>query len=224
MNDHLKAKTMSSCLLFLAAIALLCLAPLTAHAATSSVTIQTDKSAYTAGTGTILVSGTVAPAPGISGTFVAISITSPNGTIADANQFVVNPSTGAYNGTFVTGGPTYGTQGTYTISANYNNAVASAQFQYGNVTTTSQSAAGSTTTTVGVTTTVTSAVQTTVTQNQATTTTLSQQEQTTVSSTALTTITSTQSSSDTTALAVGAVAVIIAILAAVMAVTAMRRK
>ncbi|MFI5420639.1 MAG: hypothetical protein ACHQ1H_06695, partial [Nitrososphaerales archaeon] len=94
-----------------------------------SITISIDRSSYT-GTETIIVSGTVSPAPGASGTFVAVSITSPSGGTVDANQFVVGSSTGKYNGTFRTGGPSYSVSGTYTISANYNGATASILFHY----------------------------------------------------------------------------------------------
>jgi len=226
MNYHSKAAR-NTFLLF-AILSLICLTPLASHAASSAVTIKTNQSSYPAGTETITVSGNVTPVPGQSGTFVAISITSPNGALTDANQFSVSPTTGAFNGTFTTGGPTYNVQGTYTIKAVYNNATASEIFQYGNTTTSSSSSQASgtaTTTTVAVTTTVVSQVQTTVTQAQATTVTQVQQQQTTVTSQVnyVTTV-SASAGSSSTALAVGAVGVVIAIIASVLAVMAMRRK
>jgi len=95
-------------------IAFLFLAPLAVSAATTSVTVTTDKTSYS-GTATIHVSGTVTSAPGISGTNVAVTISGPAGSPnpVDANQFLVNANTGAFNGTFVTGGTNYAINGTY---------------------------------------------------------------------------------------------------------------
>lgn len=115
-------------------VAFLFLVPLAAFAASSTVTVNAT---YTAATNQVAVSGTVTPAPGVSGTNVAVEITSPTGVVVDANQFAVNSATGAYNGTFVTGGPSYSVNGTYTVTANYNGGTASATFQYGTMTTTS---------------------------------------------------------------------------------------
>jgi len=206
--------------------AFLFLAPLVVFAA-GSVTITLDKTAYVSGN-TIHVSGTVTPAPTTSGTSVAVTITGPTGATVDANQFVVSTTNGNYNGTFVAGGPLYTPNGTYTVSANYNGATASQIFQFGNNTggggssgttttvivtsiTTIVQAGGATTTTVlspGATTTVVQAgatVVTTVVSQQQTTVTLSPQ-------------------ADSTALAIGAVGLIVGIIAAVIAVLAMRKK
>jgi hypothetical protein len=210
-------------------IAFLFLAPLAVFAASSTVTITTDKTFYPSGTNTINVSGTVTPAPGVSGTFVAVSISAPNGGgSVDANEFAVNSATGAYSGSFVTGGPTYAAQGIYTITANYNGGTASATFQYGNTTSSTSQTGGGTTTTIvqqftttvnNVVTSVTTVVQNAVTTVSAVTaTTVTQQVQTT------TTVSATGGGSDSTALAIGAVGVIIAIIAAVLAVLAMRKK
>lgn len=228
MNHPIQArrKTLTALLLF-ALAAILCFAPLTSHAASpTSVSIMTNQSSYPTGTETITVSGNVTPAPTVSGTYVAVSIIGPNGAMVDANQFAVSSATGAFNGTFVTGGPTYNLQGAYTIKAVYENASNSAMFQYGTSTTTSSSqSAGSTTTiTTGITTTETSQVQTTVTQpGPATTVTQTSQVETTVTSQS-NVVTTVSSGSSSTALAIGAVGVIIAVIAAVMAVMAMRRK
>src|SRR5579872_688795 len=226
MNNRSKAARTT--LLLLAIVSLLCLTPLASHAASSAVTIKTNQTSYSVGTEVIAVSGNVTPAPGVSGTYVAISVLSPNGALADANQFAVNSATGAFNGNFTTGGPTYSAQGAYTIKAVYNNASASQVFQYGNASTsTSGQASGTaTTTTMDVTTTLTSQVQTTVTQSQATTVTQSQpgQQTTVTSQVQVVTTVSGSGGSSSTALAVGAVGVIIAVIAAVLAVTAMRRK
>src|ERR1700719_1605911 len=81
-----------------------------------SVSVTIDKSSYS-GTETIHVSGTVSPAPKSSGTYVAVSITSPGGSTVDANQFAVASITGSFKGIFTTGGPAYSITGTYTITA-----------------------------------------------------------------------------------------------------------
>jgi hypothetical protein len=206
--------------------AFLFLAPLAVFAA-GSVTITLDKTTYVNGN-TIHVSGTITPAPTTAGTSVAVTITGPNNGLVDASQFVVSTATGNYNGTFVAGGPQYTVNGTYTITASYNGATASQIFQFGNNTggggssgttttlivtsiTTIVQAGGATTTTVispGATTTVVQAgatVVTTIVSQQQTTVTLSPQ-------------------ADSTALALGAVALIVGIIAAVIAVLTMRKK
>jgi len=207
-------------------IAFLFLAPFAVFAA-GSVTLATDKSSY-AGTATIHVSGAVSPTP-TSASNVAVSISGPTGGTVDANQFAVSTTNGSYSGTFVTGGPSYATNGTYTITANYNGATASALFQYGNTTT---SGKGVTTTVFfNATTTVVQAATTTVSvSGGATTTTVVETGPaggtTTINSatTIVTTVVSSVAGSDSTALAVGAVGLIIGIVAAVIAVLAMRKK
>ena len=189
-------------------IAFLFLAPLVAHAQSPSVTITTDKSAY-AGTETITVSGTVSPAPGVSGTNVAVTILSPQGATVDANQFSVNSATGAYTGTFTTGGPLYNVNGTYTITVTAaNGATASTSFQYG-------SGSGVS----GVGTTTTEFFSTTVTEQ----TTVTQAQQTTVTQIQQTTVTVSYTGSDTGTI-VGAVGVVIAIVAGALSVVALRKK
>jgi hypothetical protein len=198
------------------------LAPLTAFAATT-VTVKTDSSTYAAGA-TIHVSGTVSPAPTLTGTYVAVSITTPSGTTADANEFAVSTVNGSFSGTFV-GGPSYVPNGTYTLTATYNSVSATTTFTYGTAPTTSQTG-GSTTTTIVEQTTVTQVVSslTTVVQQQITT--VSAQTATTVTQQFSTTVTqvSTSTVTDSTALAVGAVGLIIAIVAIILAVLTMRKK
>jgi len=211
-------------------IAFLFLAPLAVFAA-GSVTITTDKTFY-AGTQTIKVSGTVTPTPTTSGTSVAVTIAGPNGATVDANQFVVSTTNGTYSGTFVTGGSGYtgAGNGTYTINANYNGATGSAIFQYGNKTGTTSGSGSGTTTTVQVTTTV-SAVTTVTLTGGGTTTTVVQNngggattvtQMTTIATTVVSNVTS--NGGDSTALAIGAVGLIVGIIAAIIAVLAMRRK
>jgi hypothetical protein len=206
-------------------IAFLFLAPFAVFAA-GSVTLATDKSSY-AGTATIHVSGTVTPTP-TTASFVAVSIAGPTGGTVDANQFAVSTTNGSYNGTFVTGGPNYATNGTYTITANYGGATASQLFQYG--TPTNVTSGGTTTTVIQQTTTtvVQAGATTTVVQPGSTVvTTIVQQGATvvtTVTQAQQTTVTLSYTGSDTTSLAIGAVALIIAIIAIVMAVLFMRKK
>jgi hypothetical protein len=205
--------------------AFLFLAPLAVFAA-GSVTLTLDKTTYVNGN-TIKVSGTVTPAPTTSGTSVAVTISGPTGGTIDANQFVVSTSTGNYNGTFVAGGPLYTKNGTYTITATYNGATASQLFQYG---TQSNQTGGATTTTVVVQTTTTvvqqgATVVTTVVQAGATTTVVQQGATvvTTIVSQQQTTVTESPTT-DGTALAVGAVGLIVGIVAIVLAVLTMRKK
>jgi len=203
-------------------VAFLFLVPLAAFAASSTVTVNAT---YTAATNQVAVSGTVTPAPGVSGTNVAVEITSPTGVVVDANQFAVNSGTGAYSGTFVTGGPSYSVNGSYTVSANYNGGAASATFQYGTTATTTP--ASGTTTTVFFTTTVVNNIQTTVTLSggQTTVTQVQQGGSTTVTSIIQqqTTVTQSYTGSDTGTY-VGIVGIIIAIIAIVLAVMTMRKK
>jgi len=197
------------------------LAPLTAFAATT-VTVQTDASSYQPGA-TIHVSGTVSPAPTLTGTYIAVSIIAPNGVTADANEFEVGTN-GSYSGTFVPG-PSYSVNGTYTVDAVYNSVTATTTFMYGTIST-SSATGGSTTTTIVEQTTVTQVVSSVTTVIQSAVTTVSAQTATTVTQQFSTTVTqvSTSTVTDSTALAIGAVGVIIAIIAAVLAVLAMRKK
>jgi len=204
-------------------VAFFFLVPLAAFAASSTVTVTAT---YTASTNQVAVSGMVTPAPGVSNTNAAVEITSPGGVVVDANQFAVNSGTGAFSGTFVTGGPSYSVNGTYTVTANYNGGTASATFVYGTMTTTSASGTGTTTTIIvsSITTVVQPGVTTTVVQPGVTTTVVNSQ-QTTVTSLVQqqTTVTQSYTGSDTGTY-VGAVGIIIAIIAIILAVMTMRKK
>jgi hypothetical protein len=206
-------------------IAFLFLAPLASYAAAPTVTVSTDKAFYPQGTETITVSGTVSPAPTSSGSYIGVSITGPTGAQVDANEFAVS-TTGAYSGTFTTGGSTYTGPGVYTVTASYNGGTASATFQYGNTTTSTTAPSGvNTTTTVQVTTTVISVVSSVTTVYSSAVTTVSAVAQTTTTLVqAVTTTVSQTGGGSGTAEAIGAVAIIIAIIAAVLAVLAMRKK
>ena len=94
-----------------------------------TIIIQINKTHYSE-IQRIFVGGLISPAPSVKGTYVAVSITGPTGKIVDANQFLVIANYGTFTGSFVTGGPLYSLSGTYTITANYNGAVASTVFSY----------------------------------------------------------------------------------------------
>jgi hypothetical protein len=95
----------------------------------TTLTVTTSLGSYE-GASTIYVSGLVSPTPVVSGNYVALTIKNYGGSIVDANEFLVTPNTGAYSGTFVTGGPTYAQSGLYTITASYGGTSASANFIY----------------------------------------------------------------------------------------------
>jgi|SRR5579875_2152596 len=211
-------------------LALLLLVPLASYAA-GSVTVQTDKSSYSGNT-TMTVSGVVTPAPG-SGTQVALSITSPSGAVIDATNAAVNGATGAYSTTFTLGGPSYTVNGTYTVTATAGNgATNSATFTYGcsgcspSVTSTQSGSCACTATTIV--TTIVTTVEVTTTVNQATT--VTQAFTTTVAQTnnVITTIsqgfTTTVMQADTTGTTVGAIGVVIAIVAGALAALALRKR
>lgn len=205
-------------------LAFLLLAPLAAHAASSTITVSTDKSYYYGpnGAATVSISGTVTPAPGVTGTNVAYTVVSPGGAQVIVGQTGVDATSGSYSATFVTGGTSSWVNGTYTVNVQYNGATASANFQYGNVSS-SQGGTG-TTTTVMVTTTIVE--QTTTTVNAQTTVTVNAQTTTTVNAQTTTTVvqqtTVTAANSDT-GLYVGIVGVVIAIIAGALSVMALRR-
>jgi hypothetical protein len=206
-------------------MAFLFLAPMAAFAQSGSVTVTTDQPSYQPGA-TITVSGTVTPAPTASGTYVGISITTPTGVVADANEFEVAASTGAYSGTFQPGA-TYTPNGTYTVTAKYSTyPAATTTFMFGNTTSVSASQTGATTTVyVDSTLTVSSVVTSATTIFSSAATTVSAATTTTVSAATTTTIVESASGGGAgTAEAIGAVGVIIAIIAIVLAALAMRKK
>ncbi len=209
-------------------IAFLFLVPLAAFAATYTVTITSPSTgSFVAANSTITISGTVTPAPTLSGTNVAVSILEPNGQTATAAIFPVATSTGAYSGSIVTGGPNFAVNGTYRINVNYEGAPALITVTYGSNSTAPPSGVGTTTTViVSSVTTIVSSVVTTVSETPVTTTIVSQGAGVTTVVSSITTVVSSVTStvSDSTALAIGAVGVIIAIIAAVLAVLAMRKK
>ncbi len=224
---------MGLCAVAIAAVLFLT-TPLRPFAATGTTVSVSAIATYK---GTVSINGTVSPAPGV-GSQVSITTKNPNGTAVDANVAAVNPYTGGFNYSFPAGGTVSWINGTYTVSAvwaasaNGSTYTGTATFQYGAgpATTASTSSSSSisspviTATTIyvnnGSTTTVfiKSATTTTIFVNNGTTTTI-------ISSGGVTTVYSvtTVVSPDTTALTIGIVGIVIAIIATGLSATALRR-
>jgi hypothetical protein len=99
--------------------ALMVMAPM-ASAVTYTITVATDSSSYTTGQ-TIKVSGTVSPGPGPS-TAVLLRICSSvckSGTLLAVGEASADSTSGAYSFTFVAGGSSSWTTGTYTVNATW---------------------------------------------------------------------------------------------------------
>ncbi len=219
---------------------------------TVTVQTNATFSAPATGGTSIPVNGTVSPAPGVAGYAVTVELTNPSGLFV-AQSASVNPTTGFYTTTFVSSTPAqlWG-NGTYTVTAVYApsaqgaTSTASTTFSYGTfvpTTTTSSSTStgssgsgsGTTTTVVSVTTinsiTTVNSV-TTITQGGTTITSLITQGGTTITSvitqagtTIVTTVSQTVSGSgsSTTAEALAAVGIVIAIIAGAIAAMALRK-
>jgi len=193
-------------------------------AAATKLTVQTNQSTYSVGLNTIIVSGNVTPPPHETNTWVAVSILSPSGAMVDANQFEVNPTTGAFNGTFVTGGPTYTGPGAYTVNADYESINATAGFKYGNSSLSDQTTTSTNTTsseTIASTSTLTpTSSSTTSSQTSTTPTATSTVSSNSTTSTSVETLSSTShsttSSSSSAALEIGPVTLVIVVALAVL--------
>ena len=153
---------------------------------TYTLKVATDSSAYGPGQ-TIKVTGSVSPAPGPS-TAVALKVLNPAGTVVAVGETSVGASSGLYNYTFVAGGSSAWSSGTYTLNATWGayppQIYAKATFAYSTTVTTT------TTTTTTTTPTTTTTTTTTSTATQTTTTTT-----TTTATTTTTTLSTTSSSS-----------------------------
>jgi hypothetical protein len=189
--------------------AFLLLSPVFASATSYTLTVSADKSIYNSGN-TITISGSVSPAPP-TGSYVGLKITNAGGTLVDVGQASVGP-TGSYSTTFTASyaAGTYTVTGSWAPNASATAITGTANFQMNGTTTSTSAGSGGTTTTVQITTTV---VQ------QGATTTVVQQGGTTTVSSILSSVTT-----DSTALAVGALGLIVAIVAIVLAVLFMRKK
>ncbi|MHB2036687.1 MAG: hypothetical protein ACYCPW_08105 [Nitrososphaerales archaeon] len=245
--------------LAIAAILLLSFAPFFSFAATPTVTVQPSAASYPATVGTqIPISGVVTPAPGAAGYSVTVEVTNPSGlfTVQSAS---VDPTTGAYSTTFVSGTPgqlwgngTYTVTAVYATSANGPTYTATNTFTYGTftTTTTSNTGTGSTSNTGGTTTTIITTIISATTVTQVTTVnvgttvigsgatvinsgTIVNSGTTTIVSGSGTTVTSLINSGTTTtvnnggsngtALAIGAVGLVVAIIAGALAAMALRK-
>src|SRR5215472_879797 len=92
--------------------ALVVLGPTVAYAATT-VTVATGATSYS-GSATVTITGSVTPVPTVP-TNVVLTITNPNGGIADVSSNVVSLSTGTYSYSVVAGGnPNWNPAGSYT--------------------------------------------------------------------------------------------------------------
>jgi hypothetical protein len=97
--------------------AVLVLGPAVAFGATSTMTLSTNAPSYS-GQSTIVVTGTISPAPTMPNTAVVITTTGPAGAV-DIGEATVATGTGAFTYTFVSGGTTSWTTGTYTINGTW---------------------------------------------------------------------------------------------------------
>ena len=78
-------------------------APASANVGSYTMALQTNAASYT-GSQSIMISGTVSPAPGPN-TAVIITVTNPNHAGIDYQDDAVNPTTGGFSGVTVAGGP-----------------------------------------------------------------------------------------------------------------------
>jgi len=170
-----------------------------ASAQTYTITVSTDVKSYVSGQ-QIKVSGTVSPAPGPS-TAVGVRIFGPGGShpLVAVGDAPVGSTTGDYNYTFVAGGSSQWTTGTYTVNATwgaYPPAIFhTTTFNYTASTTTTTSTTSTTTSTTST----TSATSTTSTSTTHSTTTNSTTTTTSAPTTTSSTSTVTTSSSSTAA-------------------------
>jgi len=236
--------------LAIAAILLLSFAPFFSFAVGTTVTVQPSAASYPATSGeNIPISGVVTPAPGAAGYAVTVEITNPSGLFT-VQSAAVNATTGAYSTTFVSGTPaqlwgagTYTITAVYATSANGPTYTATATFTYGSFTTTptTTSSTGSSSNTGGTTTTIITTIYSTTVVSSITTvnqgvTTIIQGGPTTMVTSAGTVITTIITSAGTvinsgtggngnsnTALAIGAVGLVVAIIAGALAAMALRK-
>jgi prefoldin subunit 5 len=108
--------------------ALVVLGPTVAYGATT-VTVAAGAPSYL-GAATITITGSVTPVPTVP-TNVVLTITNPNGGVADYSSNAVSLSTGAYSYSIVAGGSAnWNVPGTYTVTATVSSVSATTTFQY----------------------------------------------------------------------------------------------
>ena len=157
-----------------------------------SLTVYTDSSSYVASS-SISIAGEVSPAPGAN-TSVLLRIYNPNMTLVAGFIASVNGTTGSYSSTFVAGGSSSWTEGTYTVNATWGAfgpvVFKTTTFSWAlSATSTTSTSSASTTSSTSSTTSTTSSSTTNSTSTSSTTTSSSL----TTSSTSSTTVTSTPS-------------------------------
>jgi len=125
-------------LTMLATLALVTLLMATPALAVSyTITVSTNASSYT-GTAAVDVTGTVSPSPGPSQS-VFLQVTNPGGQTVPVGAAAVDPTTGAFSGSFNTGGTYFTAMGTYTLTATLGAASGTTTFTYTPATSTSGS-------------------------------------------------------------------------------------
>lgn len=237
------AKIGGTGVLAIAAILLLSFAPFFSFAAGTTVTVHPSKASYPATAGTqILISGNVTPPPGSAGYAVTVEVTNPSG-LFNVQSAAVNATSGAYSTTIVSGTPaqlwgngTYTITAVYATSANGPTYTATSTFAYGTFTTTTTTGTGTGTSSGSVTTktvyiNMTTIVSSITTVNSGTTTIVNSGTTTVISGGSGTTLTSiitemttvSGSGNSNTALAVGAVGLVIAVVAGGLAAMALRK-
>ena len=174
------------------------------------------------------VSGMITPNPG-AGQEVSIAVTAPDGANVLSAVVPVSSATGAYNYTAVAGGSSHWINGTYSVSATWGTIsqayTNTTTFAYGAFTTTSTSTSSNSSssgqaTTIYSNTTISSI--TTVTSVTSVTTIISGTTLTSVT-TIVSAITTTVANGSSTALYIGIVAIIIAVVAGAIAAMALRK-
>jgi hypothetical protein len=220
--------------LAIAAILLFSFVPFFSFAAGTTVTVQTSQSSYPNGSTGILIpiNGTVSPAPGVSGYSVSIEVTNPSG-LYFVTSTPVNATTGAFSYTLTTGSPsnlwgngTYTVTAVYAASANSQPVSGTTTFTYGEFasTTSSSSSSGSGSSSGGVATTIISSFVTTIVQNEQTTTVVTSATTVNLGTTIVSATTTTvQAAASTLGETLGAVGIVIAIIAGGIAAMALRK-
>jgi len=222
--------------LAMAAVLFLFATSLVASAAGTTITLNAG-GPYSANA-TINITGVVSPPS--AATSVAVSVLNPSGVQVGADTASVNQTTGDYSYSFGSGGNGNWVAGNYTATAKFEDTsgnlyTATGTFSYAVTTTTTTTTNTTTTcstctTTIYATTTVVASTTTTVIQSTAITTTVVQPGPTTVQPvttivSSITTVSATSAASGVgTAEALGAVGIVIGIIAAVLAVMTMRKK
>ncbi|MGH2639187.1 MAG: hypothetical protein ACRDF4_07920 [Rhabdochlamydiaceae bacterium] len=229
--------------LAIAAILLLSFAPFFSFAAGTTVAVQTSASSYPAPPGggeKIPINGTVSPAPGATGYSISLTVTNAAGLYFVAST-PVNGTTGAFSYTLVTGttnglwdNGTYTVTGIYSTNINSPTVTGSTTFAYGTFTTTStSSSSSSSSSSCGCGTTVVTTIDsittvyagTTTVVNSGTTTVINSGTTTVVNSGTTVTQITTVSAGGNSSLgeALGAVGVVVALIAGGLAALALRK-